>query len=497
MRSIISGCLAIAAALSLVTVRYEVRAEDKSSGAPVAHPTVNLQIHFADDTYLNIIPRDEKITYLTKYGKLTIPLGDVRRLDLGRRVTEDEAKKIAAAIAKLGSEDFKERETANEELLAFGSRAYPELVTASQSEDAEVGRRARDLVDKIKARLSPDAPELRNFDTIWTLASKIVGHADGETLQCHAVFGDVKVKLADVRSFRTDAVPEHTPAPVNAAPDPGDLQAYAGKFGTKLIFTVTGNVQGAIYGSDVYTVDSTLATAAVHAGVLKQGQTGNVHLEIVQSPPAFNSSTKNGVTSFAWNAYPPGSYRFITTSPVPAFVPHKGKVATRLIDGSMIEMTLRDEKISIVTDKGNVAVPVADIHKLSFSSRTPDELAANIKAASKKLGSDNVKDRDAAMGELLMFGARAYPALVTASKEGEAEVRIRAQNLLSRLKETLPADVLEVRDTDVIWTKDSKLTGKLETTVIRVTSQHLGDLELPISHIHSLRSSSFVEPDKK
>jgi hypothetical protein len=494
----ISGCLAIAAALSLVAARYEIRADDKSSGEPVAHPTMALQVHFADDTYLKIVPRDEKVTYVTKYGKLIIPLSDVRRLDLGRRVSDDEAKKIAAAISKLGSEDFKEREKANEELLAFGTRAYPELVTAGQSEDAEVGRRARELVDKIKTRLSPDDPELRNYDTIWTLESKIVGHADGDTLQCRAVFGDIKLRLAEVRSFRTEVLPEREAPPGNAAPGPADLQAFAGKFGTKLTFTVTGNVQGAVYGSDVYTVDSTLATAAVHAGALKDGQTGTVHVEIVQSPQGFDSTTKNGVTSFAWGAYPPGSYKFITTTAsVPAFMPHKGNLAARLIDGSMIELKLRDEKISIMTDKGQVAVPVADIHKLSLASRTSDELAATIKSAVKKLGSDNVKERDAAMTELLVLGARAYPALVTAAKEGEAEVRIRAENLLSRLKETLPAEVLAVRDTDIIWTKDSKLTGKLESKMIRVSSPHLGDLELPISDIHNLRSADFVDPDKK
>ena len=94
-------------------------------------------------------------------------------------------------------------------------------------------------------------------------------------------------------------------------PESGTLVSYANKFGTKLAFTVTGKAGGAIWGTNPYTLDSPLAVAAIHAGVLKQGQTGVVNVEIIQSPPAFQGSAQNGVTSFQWGPFTGGAYRII------------------------------------------------------------------------------------------------------------------------------------------------------------------------------------------
>ncbi len=41
------------------------------------------------------------------------------------------------------------------------------------------------------------------------------------------------------------------------------------------------------------------------------GETGVVRVEILAPPPAFNGSTRNGVTTSAWDAYPDGAFRFI------------------------------------------------------------------------------------------------------------------------------------------------------------------------------------------
>jgi hypothetical protein len=87
-------------------------------------------------------------------------------------------------------------------------------------------------------------------------------------------------------------------------PDPGNLTAYEGQVGQTLSFRVTGSRDGSVWGTDVYTTDSSLATAAVHAGALKEGETGNVKVKIVAPPPSFRGSTRNGVASNDWEAYP-------------------------------------------------------------------------------------------------------------------------------------------------------------------------------------------------
>ena len=54
----------------------------------------------------------EKVELTTAYGKLSIPVADVRRIDFGTRIPEDVAKKIDAAIANLSSDNFQTREDA-------------------------------------------------------------------------------------------------------------------------------------------------------------------------------------------------------------------------------------------------------------------------------------------------------------------------------------------------------------------------------------------------
>src|SRR5207244_8181598 len=61
-------------------------------------------------------------------------------------------------------------------------------------------------------------------------------------------------------------------------PDPGNLMTYAGQPGTKAAFNVTGKGGGGIWGTGNYTLDSMLSVAAVHAGVLKEGETGVVQV---------------------------------------------------------------------------------------------------------------------------------------------------------------------------------------------------------------------------
>ena len=86
----------------------------------------------------------------------------------------------------------------------------------------------------------------------------------------------------------------------------------AGAFGTRREFRLRGRGDGLVTGSNPYTLDSCLATAAVHAGVLKEGEPGVVRVEIVQSPPAFKGSERNGITSETWDeANEEGAYRIL------------------------------------------------------------------------------------------------------------------------------------------------------------------------------------------
>jgi subtilisin-like proprotein convertase family protein len=99
---------------------------------------------------------------------------------------------------------------------------------------------------------------------------------------------------------------------VNLSTAPNDMTAYRSNVGTVYSMTLTGsNSGGLIWGTNVYTDDSRLSMAAVHAGVLTNGQTGIVYVEMMPGQSSYAASAQNGVTSNPWAAWG-GSYRFVS-----------------------------------------------------------------------------------------------------------------------------------------------------------------------------------------
>ena len=72
---------------------------------------------------------------------------------------------------------------------------------------------------------------------------------------------------------------------------------YAGQ---SYLFRVTGTASGDVWGTDVYTSDSTLAAVAVHAGILRPGETGVVRVTLAAGNSQYTGSLKNGVQSQNW-----------------------------------------------------------------------------------------------------------------------------------------------------------------------------------------------------
>jgi hypothetical protein len=84
-----------------------------------------------------------------------------------------------------------------------------------------------------------------------------------------------------------------------------------------------------VYGTDVYTVDSAVCPAAIHAGVLKPNVVGVVTILTSTGAKVFRGSTRNGVSTQSYGAWPysftfvddgkPGSITWRTTwSQIPA-----------------------------------------------------------------------------------------------------------------------------------------------------------------------------------
>ena len=91
-----------------------------------------------------------------------------------------------------------------------------------------------------------------------------------------------------------------------------DMTAYSSAdIGKIYKMTITGGTGGAVWGTDIYTNDSYIPTAAVHAGQVTVGQTKDVYIKIIEGQNNYPSSTRNGITTSSWGAWGL-SYQFVS-----------------------------------------------------------------------------------------------------------------------------------------------------------------------------------------
>jgi len=99
-----------------------------------------------------------------------------------------------------------------------------------------------------------------------------------------------------------------TTAPMAA---PTDLVGYRGNNYQNYTFTLTGSTTGSLWGTTIYSDDSHIAVAAVHAGFVTVGQTSIVTVIILPGQSSYASTTQHGITSSSFNAWL-GSYSFLS-----------------------------------------------------------------------------------------------------------------------------------------------------------------------------------------
>jgi hypothetical protein len=88
-----------------------------------------------------------------------------------------------------------------------------------------------------------------------------------------------------------------------AADAPARIQDLCDTPGTTYYFRVTGAADGSLWGTDVYTGDSALATAAVHAGAVTDGETAVVRVTVMPPLAQYQGSVRHGVTSHDYGRF--------------------------------------------------------------------------------------------------------------------------------------------------------------------------------------------------
>ena len=87
-------------------------------------------------------------------------------------------------------------------------------------------------------------------------------------------------------------VPAHAQAPAA----PGNMGNYRDKVGQSFDFTVKAAPGGSVWGTDIYTDDSSLSAVVIHAGLLRDGQQGVIRVTVLAGQSSYQGSTRNGVT---------------------------------------------------------------------------------------------------------------------------------------------------------------------------------------------------------
>jgi hypothetical protein len=176
-------------------------------------------------------------------------------------------------------------EKAAREIEEVNEQVRKQVALVRKKADKKVEELTAEGRDKVRARLEKVVAALKPLQVAYA--------KDGLLDEALAI-------RDQIRQLRTDTG--------DAQPDPGNLVAFQTQIGQSFSFSVTGQTGGPLWGTDVYTTDSALACAAVHAGKVRPGERKVVRVTIVTPPPGFQGSTRNGVTSSAYGPYP-GAYR--------------------------------------------------------------------------------------------------------------------------------------------------------------------------------------------
>ena len=89
-----------------------------------------------------------------------------------------------------------------------------------------------------------------------------------------------------------------------------NMQQYRDKTGSIYEITITGNMNGSVWGTNIYTDDSYISKAAVNAGYVRDGERKTVHIEMLPGQSSYQGSMQNGAKTENYGTWG-GSYKFV------------------------------------------------------------------------------------------------------------------------------------------------------------------------------------------
>jgi hypothetical protein len=170
---------------------------EKPAGPP------EFEVRLADDSTVKVYPLDPSLVVATKYGRLTVPVADVRRIEVGFRYPDGIQAKVEAAAADLGSPAFRAREEGEKVLFDLKELAVPALTRAARGSDPEAVRRAEAVLKRLREKLPEERLAVRDQDLVETTEFTIHGRIETAALKVRTrFFGEAQLPVAQLRAVR-------------------------------------------------------------------------------------------------------------------------------------------------------------------------------------------------------------------------------------------------------------------------------------------------------
>ncbi|MFC7337926.1 LamG-like jellyroll fold domain-containing protein [Haloferula chungangensis] len=156
---------------------------------------------------------------------------------------------------------------------------------------------------------------------------------------------------------------------------PSNMSGYRGRSDGPFLFQITGSNSGSIWGTDIYTDDSSLAKAVVHAGVLTAGQSGVVEVTLLPGRTSYSGSTRNGVNSSSYGSWS-ASYSVSAPGPPVDFSVTAQPQSLRSQPGSPVTLSVSVSGSDLsyqwyIGDRGVETQPISGAITASYSFDAP------------------------------------------------------------------------------------------------------------------------------
>ena len=287
-------------------------------------PANQAEVRFGDGSLVRMTILQEHLEVQTKYGKLKIPVKDIRRIEFGLHLPEGVGPQIQAAIQLMGSNVYKQREGAVRDLVDLGHLAYPAVQKAAASADLEVAQRAASVLKQISLKVAPESLRLASDDTIQTVEFPIIGRIVSPTIKAYSVhFGELSLKLSDLRVMSLRGGQDDTDLIVDAAkhgsqPDQWLDTGISVAPNLKLTIRTDGQVDLWPQGPGQYLTGPKGYTTAGKGGVFmagtligRVGESGKAFIvgEQYEGTPSHEGKLYLHIVPSPWNNASSGNYR--------------------------------------------------------------------------------------------------------------------------------------------------------------------------------------------